>query len=1643
MIKKSIKTHTRLLTCLVALAVVFATFLAGTFTTQAGTDVFGDIELKVGDTLGFVYYTSQPYTETTTMRFTVNGRTSESKAYSNDGKCVFIFNDIYPHELAKEVTATIVVDGQETVSSTGLSIKNFLLQMLMDKNSSKEEKQFASDTLQYGEQTRLYRNANVDVADRDYVSITDDINTSIYKNYTPQGIDTNLVGSAMGLGVSASNIRLSSIGISYHNTNRYVVTLQVPTNSNVDISKIKVKIGDKEYASTSFIDKGKGQYEIQSDPINAYDIMADNSQVKTTQFTLSVNGKVVQQASYNILDYIYQLQDTTQGGSLALKYARSLYRYGQSAEAAYKGNRVVSISLHKNPGDANGQMEPGSTSAQTPTGGEIIAYYSDGTESEPIGEGIAWSNKDIYGNEIKIEDDTHLKQFTVQGTYTDEISGKTFTVTGQIELHNDMKSVERYTDPDVYSPTTFEVAHTPTGAKLKCIWSNGYQDIRPATNKYITMGTYQYDEYGFIPTTASYTDPQSGVTLGATTFLLYRNPIQAITLADTTADFNDDNRDNTTTPDHSEYTITYQNGRTQAAKDTDITRWENTIQNGASSLKVQYEFSWSNLVYNGYDIDVDLTAIGTLTCPAYGTWERMVDGKTSENEIYQIAGRSVKGECIAATANGEISITIATAPHVHGGTVTSTADLSGNPSSSTNGQLTGGSVYMLYSNNAKETLADAAVKYTSDGIDDTAYNKTVDVTASYIGKNGQTYTHSTPVEIFNQLKDLQQAQPAIVHSSNTVNTRLPLQNTANTLKATYANGTSEFVGNGQSNTTNITIHNTNRNSECYVQSITTGKVESAIRTSAGTTSATTTRYSIVLSYDDYRTDAVYDGSIRTISDYKVKIVNTYASIKSGQYTNNVTMTSATEVPTPTGALTVILSNGKEYTNVTPTAYTTPTAVTSAKEMEVQIVTAQCTASDGTVITGDVNCRVINRAVSATVKVDATPYTVQNSSQVPGTSITGGILTVTFLNGKSADMQTLTYTTTADAKITDNTLIKKCKITATWTGSYTSASVSDMYVILKNTPKTATLNLTSATQSNPILLTSNGAQPAGTISVTYDNGFVVTGQSCSVPAIGVGGAVNNTTATSKAFGSCPISASITIAASNYVTRKGSDSVRVEQESLNATTTAYWNNPLKKIVVKSSPTCPAKTHGTAEFNPDSTLTGQFTITMNNNKTVDIDATDSRISWSGKIKNIKDTAASKTTSLTATCTINNIKQSVTVTITVQNPAISLSVAPPSGSFSGSTTVKIPYSATATLQNGRTLTNIAVTLNHDSKKHTYTGPSDATHKRVDKEIQVSYAPSTIGGEYTRWTRGYKASATINGATVEDTSVTLTVTNLPTSFIVYKSATSSNDSNKTNTATGGTSGTYGVVWFNKGSTTSHSDYDHLSGRITFANGRSYWLEGPNYLSAPVSHTNCGIYKNGDTFSAYTGSTGSLTKSTMQYTIPAARNGGENSYPCTSNEFYLYTAASKYKTYRKALQLRFIDYNSVSEINPDDWKCSHEKRSFYKNRTTTTPSNFSDSTRTGGISATTTGLTSSTPYKCGSVAGQTATTLEHTVISSSCSFYYNKSTGGKLSLIGDKYAQTGWYSKNYYIAAQITATIDNTEYLPGNAWSYATNKDKM
>lgn len=1460
MIKKSIRKHTRFLTCLVALAVVCATFLAGTFTTQAIVDVFGDIELKVGDTLGFVYYTSQPYTETTTMRFTVNGRTSESKAYSNDGKCVFIFNDIYPHELAKDVTATILVDGQEIVSSTGVSIKSFLLQMLMDPQSSEQERQFASDALQYGEQTRLYRNAHIDVADRDDISITDDINTSIYKNYKPHDIDSDsdFIGSAEGLGVSASNIRLTSIGIAYHNTNSYVVTLQVPANSNVDLTKITVKIGDTEYTSTSFKAKGNGQYEVQSMPINAYDIM-EGTQPHTTQFSLYVNGKVVQQASYNVLDYIYQLQDATQSGSLALKYARALYRYGQSAENAYKGKRVVSVALTENPE----QIVPNDDQPKTPTGGTITAYYSDGTDMEIHG-GIKWSNKDIYGNEVKIVDDTHLQQFTVHGTYTDDISDKTFTITGSVELHNDMESAVRHTDPDILNTEdeeyTFSTSYTPTGSELLCTWSNGYTSVRSASCKYIIMSRYQYDEYGFFPIVASYTDPKSNETRAATVYLLYQNPIKSITLEDTTADFNDGTLDNTTKPHNSTYTITYQNNRTQSAKSTDSQSWTNDIQAGDTTTKVQYTFAWNNLVYNGYEIDLDLTATGALTCPEFGTWERMESGNTTP---YTMQSRTIKGECIAATANGERELVITAAPYVYGGTVTSTVGLSGNPSSNTNGQLTGGEVYMHYYNNAMEALSPSQVCYTSATIWDASYSKDVDVQAQYIGKNGRTYTNHITITIYNWMKSIKQGQNAIVNAaaSSNVNVQVPLSSTENTIEVTYYNGVTEICGTGTAATTSISLAGETR-TDWYVANVTEASITDAIRTMATAAQTGTPKDNIVLTYTDYRQGANYDVNKKTqsISNYQVAVRNDAISFVPNQVKTCIMQASTGSTITPTGSVQVNLTNGKK-TSVIPT-YDSVNTISTAKETETRTSDISYTSSLNTTITGSVNVTVANPILSVKRYTDPENITVTGKSAISDDQLKNCELWATYTNGQEGSINANVYGSLSGACINNDTRSKQCNIKAGYQSTYSQPSQVDVSVILLNPITKTELKLStfaSDTESGRGWITANGGTPSGKIKITFSNTYSYEYTPATLDRLyktGTTSSIGN--AASTPTGSCSITGTYNIAETGtyyrYVSGKASTTAtKYDAETKTASATAYWKNKPISATVKSCSVKVAAGTNSKNIPTTTTPTMELTVQWETNGTSTENATSC-----DPVANITDTTTSKQVDCTGYYTANQVTVSATKRdVTMVNPVKSYQVdAIENAHFTGNTTFSIAVTGTATYTNNATALKNATSVSEDSSDFTSSGGT----------LTVNHTSASCKTFKTNCTATYKdANGTYTSPTFSVTVINQTSTLTTTARKEYDS-----DFNKIE---------HYAQFGYFGLTNKISDVKGLSFTLKYENGKTKSLtySQVKFISGDTTYGAKSRFKNGENWSK-----DSLRTYTVRYPLNDSSLSNDNGITGTS-----------------------------------------------------------------------------------------------------------------------------------------------------------------
>ena len=1308
--QKSIKTHARLLTCLVALAVVFATFFAGTFTTNAGTNVFEDVELRIGDTLGFIYYTTQPYTENAKMKFTINGRTSETDAYNNNNKCVFVFNDIYPHELAKEVTATIIVDGKEIVTSTGLSMKSFLLEMLLDEQYSDDYHKLASNILQYGEQTRLYRNANVDVKDRDPESIID-FSTSIYKNYKPDNINDRWEGTAHGLGVSASTIRLSSIGVAYYNANQYVLTLKTPSGSAVNLSTVEVMIGNKVYKSNSFVSKGNGEYEIRSAPINAYEVP------NPVTIQLKVNGSVVQQASYSPYDYVYQLQNTTSDNSLAMRYAKSLCHYGKIAQEVYNGTaRIVAIQLKENP-----TAIPGPDTIIQPTGGEIWVVYADGKE-EAISEGIDWSTTDINGNNIKIEGDEYQKIFEIIGIYTDPSNGKEFVVNAHVTVINDLTSVERWTDP-VYEPTEYKATYNPGTVQVKCTWANGYTAIRGASCADINMSAYKFTEYAQIKTTATYANPKHSSTKKTTdVYVLYKNPITSLNIDKTTVNFDNGDFTNTVDPSSSTFTLTYANGQTTDKKNTSDSN-----------------FSWTKFSYNGTATNFASDAEGKWSCPTYpssGKWTVYTDGKQDKNVSF--ASRAVTAKCKAEVKNPEKYIKIDELPTIKGGAVTSTT---APESGTTDGSLTGGKTQVITANGAARDVI-ASYKC-SDGIADATYSKTVNVTAYY---GGFTAKKEKAITLYNTLSKVEVSNAPKIRASNNKNKSVQLtrENLAGTLTVTYSNG---VTATNTAENTSIYFNGSTHNDNCYIQNITTNHhgFDTSARKKATTTADTNAQYTLQVVYTDKRT---VPNATKTI-DYHAYVYNPISSIVSGQYTDNVTMTSASAVPTPANKnLTVVLANGK--TTSLPCSFTKPAVVTGAVEMQEKNVTATCaqtyTINGQSVserVTGTVKTRVINPAVSAVTHTDPEAYQVTGTGQVDGSKLKGGKITVKFINGQTGTFDCSGYTTTTDTKIADTTKIRKVKISGHW-GEYAKATATDMHVVLTNPATSATLVLsTGKDTNNRITLGTNGAKPTGTVTIRYSNGTTSPNHACTVQTIGVGGTVGNNEKTTNHTGSCDVQVTnaITVEKSNVLTRKTGNTtanVSVAAQTFTPGTTAYWQNVLSSVSQKGEASCTAIGSDNPTINcNDTNCLVKVTATYTNGATQDFTQNTGELTIFGSVQNIENATASVTrTGAKATLSTHGGDKTIDLTMTVNNPVTKIVVANTSTAFAGNSShVSVSRTARATRQNGKqcTVTPSISYLSHQGLN----GSAKPKYTFKNGTITCTYT----GAEDVNWKTTFKAS--------------------------------------------------------------------------------------------------------------------------------------------------------------------------------------------------------------------------------------------------------------------------------------------------------------
>ena len=1488
--------------CLAMLTLVCVIFLASTFTSHADEPLFDHVELKVGDTIGLVYYTNYTYSGTNSnpnvyLRYKIGNRTAETEvpAYPNDGTCVFVLNDIYPHELGQEITATIVLknaNGTKTdiATSTGISVKTELLKMLSDPTQSQNYK-FASNLLQYGEQTRLYRNAYVtDSSMRDEKSILD-FDTNIYTNYNPDSIYVMYNRNPAGLGMSASNIRMASIGVSYHDTNRFVITVKTPSGGSVNMGAITLYINGKAYSGSNFTKIDNTTYEVQSDPINAFAIP------NAVNFELHVNGLPVQQATYSVADYCYQLEQTTEQRSLAQNYAKSLLVYGQAAAAAYKDNRVVAMQLNTAPGN----ITIANTNAQQPTGGSATVWYSNGSTGTvtPIWDAVAG-----------ITDDTYTVTRTTIGRYQDTQSGKTYTVTSHVKLENPITSMEAWADPNAYSPSTYAATYQPDvntcGALVRCTWSNQYKSVRkPDSITQVSIPTLT--EYTTLTCVVSYTNPQkSDNTKKCNVTLLYKNPIASLTISDSLVSFDDNDFNSTAMPDATTYCLKFSDGQATTYYNTAAT---NTLGT----------FGWKAASYTGTATSGSISAGTGLTTTGTFTGKSMpsVTLKTgcthtvgaqctcsAAKTTSPTAAAVVKSAtCRLDFLNPEKYITITKAP-------TATINDTTAPTSA-NGKLTNGQTTVTLAN-GKTYLASTATYAASSGHTSTDYKVSVTVTASYNNlknANGQACTVS--IDLLNPIVSVSQTAVPTVNAANYANAGVTLSpSTAvlnGTLTATYQNGTTMKV-----NVTNFIVEGQGQSNTCYVANITDTTETTTKRTTACTSSSMNSAYSgaLVAQHVDSRANAP-----QTAKDcyYGVNVKNTATGFKGEnrtQSTDNYTMTSSTPATiTPTGNLLVTLTNGREK-SITPT-YSTISKVTAATEYEDRYPTATYKSSNGSTITTEAKTRVINPVTSVTRYTDPTPITVSSTSAVAASSVSGGKVTVTYTNGQSTTNVSPNSYTVSGAQITGSTLIQRFAITANFVTSYSGTKTCTLYLILKNPSKSASAANPSSKQ---LTSSTSGLTVSGTtVTITYNNNTTSTATSAQWGTLYPTGTASKTN-TPSSYGSSVTSGSqsysqtYTVAASSTVERYVNGSATTESVAAATYTisvTQSWTNPVTKVVANSASATVTDGKSSGSVTP----TGSITATFSSGRVKDY-TSNSSLSWS-TVTTVTDASPSVTRKTTATfCGVKSNE----INCVVYNPPKSLGVATNQCRLTGAGEHAAGWSHILTYKNGQqTTVNGKVTLSNASSGLTVSNNGTTT-------VKVKYTGSKSDATASR---SISYTCPTNGNTVTH-SDTLIVVNVPYAKSSYSSSVSSTQSNN-------------FPYYS--TSTSSTVTPSISSRIYGANGNA--IKSDATLTAPSGSlknvTSCYLYKNQSTSTnTDTWSSSCAVALLYSYTLPASYSTSNTAYEVgltvstySYNPITSYTFSDKSMNYTKG---------SAYGIRADFFTVTIQRIAIYNNGTTYTQS---------------------------------------------------------------------------------------------------------
>ncbi len=290
------------------------------FCTECELDLTG-ISLSIDSDLAMRFY-AEIYDESVidgkalSMKFTMDGKEFTADKYEiKDGKYVFTFDGIGPHQAGLKIDAELLIDGECVDAKTDFSVEKYCAEALALHSDDAALVSLINDLLIYARAAEKY------LLGESAIAADMDLTTS---EYTPSAEDDELIID----GNESEKLFVYSAGVRFDTVNRVFFKIYSETeNFSVDLrdaktsSVITLTAEDLEYAG--------GYYIAYSAPIYATDFGSAGLQRITLK---DADGSTVSEVVYTVNTYAYYMSaDSTDEDMAAL--ALALYRYGKSAEA--------------------------------------------------------------------------------------------------------------------------------------------------------------------------------------------------------------------------------------------------------------------------------------------------------------------------------------------------------------------------------------------------------------------------------------------------------------------------------------------------------------------------------------------------------------------------------------------------------------------------------------------------------------------------------------------------------------------------------------------------------------------------------------------------------------------------------------------------------------------------------------------------------------------------------------------------------------------------------------------------------------------------------------------------------------------------------------------------------------------------------------------------------------------------------------------------------------------------------------------------------------------------------------------------------------------------------------------------------------